>query len=914
MGYLETIGAKPCLHDQQEGYMEGIEGTVVCDHPCCPNYMESIEECDCANLEPEREKGYLGWFLNLAECLEAYPNPRKGFTFNNVETRSVWIYDGAHWRNTTQGNPFHLIYDIENAGEVKRGYAQSFYYVPTEEDVRGGTITFHFLIDGKDMWVECDVHYTSDIVLIEWNGSDFVSRVRSLDARAAYVEDGKVVDGSGNVVVNPAVIQSGLKVTVQYVPQSKSSDEQMQARKNIGAIGVSTTSNGTAVLESKGQTIYPYVPASKIPTTNGKSIEQRVADEESRAQGAEEELAKNLSILQSNTQSAASELDRRISEEQRRAESAEKGIEADLDALVNSTQMVVSSLRSRLLEEEERAQSAEKDIAEDLSSLSQDYGAFKNTLPDYIRERIEDVIGDIDINGEDGRVYVWDYADNLEVGSGAITGEITQEVLDALRKAQVVILRLSMDGMESVLVGNTKMLSDDVLYIVFDLHFVDKLVQYHFNIVGTTYSLVTMESHIITNAEWEDVNQEIDKIPVIEKLVNSHNKKLEFFAIEPVTVIVDGVVTECAANEVSTVFVGDKDFEIIPTSNSSIQCLLGYPIPLTWYDWLEGVDVFENIVFDMNNLDTYKHWIQYYQGEYHVQKAQYSNCIFWSDKPYTHSPFEERTNYTIYYSAELPMCYSTIPNNTYKPFYLAYGVKTDPNWNNPDYVNSYSIVSGATQTFSYYGATAIGIFDMAVDIIKLPKDCRGLMYHAPAITHAGVFDAINTTNFGAKKGSWQDAFGDCISLTSLYIKNLKTSINVSWSPINNESIEFMLNNAANTSAITISVSPYTWYRLTDEIRELAKSKNITLALISTNYADDSRWATKYEKPEYGIPKTDLDQEVNDILHAVEVADLPELKASVDGLVEITNDINIDISNLYDLIGDVNGVLETIING
>ena len=119
MSYLETIGAKPCLHDQQEGYMEGIEGTVPCEHPCCPNYMESIEECNCANLEPKREKGYLGWFLNLAECLEAFPNPRKGFTYNNVETRSVWIHDGAHWRNTTQGNPFHLIYDIENAGEVK---------------------------------------------------------------------------------------------------------------------------------------------------------------------------------------------------------------------------------------------------------------------------------------------------------------------------------------------------------------------------------------------------------------------------------------------------------------------------------------------------------------------------------------------------------------------------------------------------------------------------------------------------------------------------------------------------------------------------------------------------------------------------------------------------------------------------
>ena len=344
----------------------------------------------------------------------------------------------------------------------------------------------------------------------------------------------------------------------------------------------------------------------------------------------------------------------------------------------------------------------------------------------------------------------------------------------------------------------------------------------------------------------EQVEELLGIIPGLENAINTHNKEVKFFCVETVVVKVGDVEHTCEANQIATVFVGDEEFEIIPTSNQSIKSLLGYPIPLTWYDWLEGVDVFENIVFDMNNLDTYKHWIQYYQGDYHVQKAQYSNCVFWSDKPYTHSPFEERTNYTIYYSAELPMCYSTIPENTYKPFYLAYGVKTDPNWNNPDYVDSYSLVSGATQTFSYYGATAIGIFDMGVDIIKLPKDCRGLMYHAPAITHAGVFDAINTTNFGAKKGSWQEAFGDCISLTNLYIKNLKKSINISWSPINNESIEFILNNAANTSAITISVSPYTWYRLTDSIRDLAKSKNITLALITTNYSDDARWTTKQD--------------------------------------------------------------------
>lgn len=347
----------------------------------------------------------------------------------------------------------------------------------------------------------------------------------------------------------------------------------------------------------------------------------------------------------------------------------------------------------------------------------------------------------------------------------------------------------------------------------------------------------------LSNYDDTEIKESIEEMFAI---VGSHNKEVRFFCIEPVTVKVGDKEYYCKANQIATVFVGDENFEIIPTSNRSIQSLLSYPIPLVWHDWLEGVEVFEGIVFDMNELETYHHWIQYYQDDFHVQKAQYANCVFWSDKPYTHSPFEERTNYTIYYSSQLPLCYSRIPENTYKPFYMAYGVNSDPNWRNPDYINSFANVSGATQTFSYYGASAIGIFDMAVHIIPLPKDCRGLMYHALAIQHAGVFDASNTTNFGAKKGSWQDAFGDCISLTSLYIQNLKASINLSWSPISTKSLEYIVNNASNTSKITISLSPYTWYRLTDEIRTAASSKNIALELITTNYVDDSRWATKQD--------------------------------------------------------------------
>lgn len=346
-------------------------------------------------------------------------------------------------------------------------------------------------------------------------------------------------------------------------------------------------------------------------------------------------------------------------------------------------------------------------------------------------------------------------------------------------------------------------------------------------------------SHLLKREEAKNV------IQGIYDLLASHNKELKFFAVETVTVKVDNVDHVCNPNEITTVFVGDKDFEIIPTSNNSIKELLGYPIPLTWYDWLEGVDVFENIIFDMNGLDTYKHWSQGYQGQYHVQFAQYVNCIFWSDNPYI-STLTERTNYTLYASAELPLCYSTIRENTYKAFYFAYGVTLDPNWYNDDYLYSFSLANYATQTWSYYGARTIGVFNSAVKPIALPKDCRGLLFASPTIESVGVLDASKVTDFGAKSGSWRDAFGYCSSLKNLYIKYLKASINVSWSPINFESIEYIVSNASNTNKIYLYVSSYTWFRLTDAIKQTALSKNIEIQLLEGNYKDDNRINSKQD--------------------------------------------------------------------
>lgn len=321
------------------------------------------------------------------------------------------------------------------------------------------------------------------------------------------------------------------------------------------------------------------------------------------------------------------------------------------------------------------------------------------------------------------------------------------------------------------------------------------------------------------------------------------NRTLSFYCIEPVTLIVNSESIEYPANSfVNRLFTDNETFEIVPTSNNSIISLTNFPGALnTFYPWLEGVTSFSNILFDMNNLEMYEKWNQGHQGQYRVQFAQYINCIFWSDNAYI-SDVSKRTNYTLYYSSQLPLCYSTIPENTFKSFYCAYGVTCDPNWSNPVYIDSFAKATWATQVFSYYGLHSIGIFDMDAPYfnITLPKDCRGLMYAARNILNAGIFDAVNVTNFGAKSGSWRDAFGYCIMLKNLYIKNLKVNLNISWSPVNQDSINFILSNAANTSKITISLSPITYYELTEANKTLAQEKNITLELITTNMADDKR--------------------------------------------------------------------------
>ena len=403
----------------------------------------------------------------------------------------------------------------------------------------------------------------------------------------------------------------------------------------------------------------------------------------------------------------------------------------------------------------------------------------------------------------------------------------------------------------------------------------------------------------LTTEEIEQVHKNLklgglateEQVEALYKNLTS-NRALRFYCIEDVTIVLNGVATTYHANSnVEVKFVETDVFEIIPTSDNSILALNAFPGALgTYYSWLEGVKQFSNILFDMNAEDMYSKWSQGNQGSYQVQFAQYTNCIFWSDNAYV-SDVSKRTNYTLYYTSQLPLCYSSIPDNTFKSFYLAFNVNSDPNWGNKAYRDSFAKATWATQVFSYYGARTIGIFghdDPDFNIV-LPKDCRGLMFESTAIENAGTFDAINTTNFGAKSGSWREAFGYCSSLKNLYIKNLTVNLNLSWSPINYDSIYFIISTAANTSAITISVSPYTYNLLSASDFELAESKNITIALLTTNYIEDRRLSEIANKAD----KTYVDEQVANLVgSAPETLDtLGELAIALqenDEVVEVLN--------------------------
>ena len=75
-----------------------------------------------------------------------------------------------------------------------------------------------------------------------------------------------------------------------------------------------------------------------------------------------------------------------------------------------------------------------------------------------------------------------------------------------------------------------------------------------------------------------------------------------------------------------------------------------------------------------------------------------------------------------------------------------------------------------------------------------------------------------------------NTFNMCDSLVSVKIKGLTHSLVFRDSPLLSlDSISFMVSNAANTKAITLTLHPDAYARVTEEVFAAAAAKNITIA-------------------------------------------------------------------------------------
>lgn len=102
-------------------------------------------------------------------------------------------------------------------------------------------------------------------------------------------------------------------------------------------------------------------------------------------------------------------------------------------------------------------------------------------------------------------------------------------------------------------------------------------------------------------------------------------------------------------------------------------------------------------------------------------------------------------------------------------------------------------------------------------------------------TVLGIIDMTNLT----AAGQYSTPFHNCPALTNVKIYKLKVSLFLgSCAAISLESLSYLVTNAANTTAITITVHSEVYAKLTDEtnaewhaVLEAAAEKNITFATV-----------------------------------------------------------------------------------
>jgi surface protein len=184
-------------------------------------------------------------------------------------------------------------------------------------------------------------------------------------------------------------------------------------------------------------------------------------------------------------------------------------------------------------------------------------------------------------------------------------------------------------------------------------------------------------------------------------------------------------------------------------------------------------------------------------------------------------------------------------------YYQAHGV----NWNAED--DEYHKVTDDNKAL--YGVlTADNISTYRDRIVYLPKidtsgktNMNGMFYNCYSLVSIPQLDTASVTSMGNMFGycyslvsipqldtasvtSMSDMFNNCRSLTHAHLKNAKLAYDLSTANLlSKESLLYLINNEAATSAITIRLASYAYTRLANDadiVAALAAHPNISISV------------------------------------------------------------------------------------
>lgn len=116
------------------------------------------------------------------------------------------------------------------------------------------------------------------------------------------------------------------------------------------------------------------------------------------------------------------------------------------------------------------------------------------------------------------------------------------------------------------------------------------------------------------------------------------------------------------------------------------------------------------------------------------------------------------------------------------------------------------------------------------DAVRLDKNTREAFFGCRKLRE--IVNVMQAPAHVSDSSTWFNTFSSCKSLETVRIKGLYGAISFPHSALLSlESIEYMIQNrtTAHTNAITITLHPQAYARVTDELFALAAEKNITIA-------------------------------------------------------------------------------------